>query len=534
MSRRSAGPWVVISLLIVSVALAGCGGAQSGGKQGQAPAVLRVSLTSDPSSLDPAQVAELYSGWVVANMYEGLVRRNAEGKIEGALAERWEVSPDATRYTFHLRKDVKFHSGNPVTAEDVKFSWERALKPETKGEMASYFLSDIQGADEIVQGKTTELSGVKVIDSHTLQVTLAKPSAEFLPKLSVESTFIVDRKTVESQDSRWFERLSAGTGPYKLSEWVHNDEIVLVANKDCWRGAPGLDKVEYHIVPQQDTSVAMYEAGELDFILVPEGQYQRIKQDPVLSKEMVEVPRAQIRYVGMNPNLYAPFQDVRVRQAFTMALDKKTYADTMYKGQMEVAYGILPPGFVGYNSGLKGLGFDPAQARELLAAAGYADGKGLPPLTLAFAGAADEPQWMAASWKQNLGVEVTLQRLERGELLGAMNKRQVAFFSFGWTADYMSPRTFLYDLLDSSSPMDRTGYKNERFDQLVDKAGITTDEESRLALYQQAEQLAVDDAALIWLWFPKYVYLVKPYVKGIVFTPISPLPYNSVRIEKSK
>lgn len=526
MNRKVGSILIALALAVVMVLPAGCKPA------GKAPqTTLRLALSSDPVTLDPAQVAELVSGYVVSQMYEGLTAKKADGTVGPSLADSWDVNNGGKEYTFHLKKNVKFQSGNPFTAKDVKASWERALLPETKSGMASYYLGSVVGATDIVDGKSKELSGVQIIDPSTVKVELTSPSVEFPSMLCVECTFITDSKALSEAGSGWTEKVSLGTGPFKFVSWTHNSQVVLGANSDYHGEGPYIGKLQYSIVPQPDTQVSMYEGGELDVIEVPDNQHQRIQGDATLSKELVSVSRAQIRYIGMNPNLYGPFKDPRVRQAFSMAIDKENLASTLLSGAVKVAYGIIPPSFPGFNDKLKKLAYDPAKAQALLTEAGYPGGKGLPPLTLSILASDSETmQYVVSQLKTNLGVDVKLAQLERAKLLGDMNKKNVAFFFFGWTADYTSPRSFLYDLLYSASPMDRSQYQNNDFDAMIQKTESTVDTAARLALYQQAEQIAVDDAAFIWMWFPQFTYLVRPGVTGLGFTSLGPLPYNLVKI----
>jgi len=467
-----------------------------------------------PVTLDPAISSEMASHNYVMQIFSGLVRLGEEAKPVPDIAESWQTSDDGKTYTFYLRKGIKFHDGKEVTAHDFKYSWERACHPETGSQTAATYLGDIVGAKEVLEGKATEISGVEVVGDYTLKVTIDAPKAYFLAKLTYPTAFVVDKTNVESGKDWWLE--PNGTGPFKLEEWK-KDQILALEPNELYYGKPAsVKKVAFHLLA--GIPMAMYEMNEIDVAEVDEN-YIDIATDEngPFYKELAVFPELSLFYIGFNTQK-PPFDDVNVRRAFCHALNKERIIKLTLKGTMTKADGILPPELPGYNENLKGLGYDVAKAKELIASSKYGNAANLPPITLTTTGwGGNIPPYLGAivqDWQQNLGVEITIRQLEPETFNYHLKEEADEMFVTGWIADYPDPQNFLDVLFHTGAEYNTGNYSNPDVDALLDRAGVEQNETTRFSLYQQAEQKIVDDAASLPLWFGKTYLLVKPYVKN--------------------
>lgn len=487
----------------------------------------------DPPTLDPHITQDATSAEFIVEIFGGLVTIDKDLNIIPDLAEDWDVSADGTVYTFHLRRDAKFHDGKAVTAQDFKYSFERAADPVTESVVADTYLGDIVGARDKLSGRAREVSGVKVIDDYTLEITIDSPKPYFLAKLTYPTAFVVDKENVERGGRTWTDNPN-GTGPFKLAEYEIGERIVLERNDLFYGQKPGVKRVVYTLTG--GSAMTRYENGELDATFVTIIDIDRVL-DPTnpLNKELTITPSFSITYIGLNTQT-PPFDDVKVRQAFNMAVDKEIIAEVVLLKMAEAAYGILPPGFPGYNPDLKGLPFDPDRAKELIAESKYGGIKGLPEITLNISGAGGTAgpvtTAIAEMFKDSLGIEVAIEQVEFATFLSDINQRPNPYqmYSIGWIADYPDPQDFLDILFHSDSLDNRTGYSNPEVDRLLEQARVEYDQEKRFKLYQQAEEIIVQDAAWIPLFFGREYWLTKPYVKGMIYPPmvIPRLKYVSI------
>lgn len=497
------------------------------------PTVLRVPIASDPKSLEPGLVLELLSGWIAQNLHAGLLTYDENTKIKPYLAERWEMSGDGLTYTFYLRKDAKWHNGRPIVAADIKKGWERYLDPNVAAQAGADYLGNIKGAQDILDGKTKELAGVEAVDDYTLKVTLEKPDSGFLLKLATSSTWTVPPEAVVEGKPEWKDK-PVGAGPFKFVEQKTNEKLVLEAWDGFFLGRPSVDRIEYYVVPDPATILAQYEAGELDIASVRAVDLQRVQQDPKLSQELKFWTRAQLVYFGLNMYKVDVFKDKRVRQAFNYALNKQELVEKLLFNAYKPATGLVPPGISEYNPNLKGYEYNPEKARQLLAEAGFPEGKGFPTVQITcIASDSTLCEAFAAQENQNLGLNIEVNIVERGEMIkGLWDHKTWDIFYWGWTADFPSAEVWTHQLLHSGLGSNFFGYENPEFDAIVDAARQTVDEAKRVALWQQAEEMAMEDAAMIPFAYSSYIYLVKPYVKGYTCNLTGPMWYKDVKIEK--
>jgi ABC-type transport system substrate-binding protein len=502
------------------------------------PGVLRTVIFADPDSFDPPVGTSLPADAIVNHACDGLVATAPTGGEQPALAERWEFAPDGKAVTFHLRRGARFHNGREVVADDVRYAWERALRPDLRAPAAAYLLP-IAGAQEFRDGKAPQVSGLTTPDRYRVRVEFVRPNPLFLKHIQSSRLAIVNREATESGGGKITEKNLVCAGPFVFKGGRSNYQWVLEAFPDYYGGRPKLNRVEFFVVPDENTRLAQYEAGELDLIEPPVSQLERIRKDPALARELVLRPRARSVVLGMNYQVQPAFRDLRVREAFALAFDRRLIARVLFQGTVEPGRSIIPPSTYSIDTAaLKGPGFDPERARKLLADAGYPGGKGFPPLELV-----SRPQAVfvkaseaaANMLEKTLGIPVKVQSVEWGKYTKDVNARNVyGFFLHAWTAEYLSPQYFFADLIHSRGPRNRFNYSNPRVDALLDRADQTVNGEERQRLYLEAEKLTVEDVAVLPFYYDTYTFMVKPYVKGLDFTPTSTgyLPVSRVSVER--
>ena len=472
---------------------------------------------SEPVTLDPASCPDAASASYIVEIFSGLVTLDNELNVVEDIAQSYDLSPDGSTYTFHLREGVRFHNGREVRASDFKYSIERAADPQTRSPVAEAYLGDIVGVKHKLRGEADEVSGVRVVDEKTLEITIDAPKAYFLAKLTHPTAFVVDEENVASGGDWW--RHPNGTGPFKLKQWQEGQRITLERNELFYRGQAELEEVTFRL---RGNSMMMYENDEIKITQVGTANIERVL-DPMnpLNEELMIAPELSVSYIGFNTAMH-PFDDEKVRQAFCHAVDKDTIIEILLKGTVSRADGILPPGMPGYNEELEGLSYDVAKAQQLIAESSYDDN--LPPIVLSIsggcAGMSAVDAAIASMWQENLGVEVAIQSVEWETFLDDMREGRLQVFEIGWVADYPDAENFLDLLFHSESVENHTDYSNPELDELLEMARVEGDFDSRWEIYQAVEETIVADAPWLPLWFGQSYYLVKPEVKGFFPAPI--------------
>jgi oligopeptide transport system substrate-binding protein len=497
---------------------------------GAAQAVtLRVNILADPSMIDPITYSELISGDIIrGNVYEAFTGTDAEGNVIPQLALSWDAHDDNLGFTFHLRPGVKFHSGRDFTAHDVKWTLEQLLLPGNRGGLNARYLDPVVGAEAVKDGTTTDLEGVEVLDDLTVSIRFTQPDVLF----PIYPIMFMDRGIVEEEGADWHTKVSAGTGPFKLVAWNRGQEVVLDAHPDYWGEGPFVDGVRFVIVPSDDTAISMYEAGELDAVYLGSDVARRVLRDPQFQDQLQMVPAAQIRFLGMNQNLYEPFKDIRVREAVCRAIDREAMVEGLYDGAALVLHGQITPGVAGFNPEVQTFGYDPERAQALIAEAGFAGGAGLPPVKITTtAPFRSEVAYYADQLDQVLGMPVEIEIVERGAHISNMNAGEVAFFPWGWSAGYPDALYFISQVWYGPSIYNRSRWQNDAFDALIEEAMQEPDALARYKLYHEAEKVLLDDWGTCPLTIRQQLAMAKPNVQGVVLTPFRFLPFNEVRID---
>ena len=523
---------IALTLATTALALAGCGHSTSSTSN-----VLHRAMNDSPTTFDPAMVQDGMTIDMLQQVFEGLVMWTPENRVAPALAESWDVSKDGRTYTFHLRSGVKFQDGNPVTADDVVYSLTRSLNPNLKSPVALTYLGDIVGSDDYYNGKATSVSGLKSVDPSTVAITIKNPKAYWIYTMTYPTAYIVSKAEADKAggEMKNADIVGAGSGAFKFVSYTPDQKVELTSNAQYWGGAPKIDGQELLIVRDAGTRHSLYEDGKLDIVDESVADSQADGANPDTAKQIKYWKRAATWYINLNEKTVPAFKDVRVRQALAYATDKATIAKVSYGGHVDVAEDILPEGIPGYDPSFKGIPYDPAKGRALLAAAGFPGGKGFPSLTLnyrqsdpAIENAADKIRQM---WSDNLGITVQPQRTQWGVLIQDENKGILQSWYIRWSADYLDPQDYYSVLLHTGATENHAFYSNTNFDKLCDTADVDQDAAHRAATYRQAARIVADEVPVIPLLYQTDTELVKPNVQGIDDSLMGHLPYKHVSLK---
>jgi len=482
----------------------------------------------EPVRFDPGVTSGGKGIEQLQNLFEGLVTVDQrDGSIQMGLAEKMTPNADTSAFTFTLRDGLTWSDGTPLTATDFEWSWKRVLDPATKSEYTTA-LYPIKNAAAIDKG-TAKLDdlGVKATDAKTLEVTLEGPTPYF-PLLAATWTFYpVPKHVIDKESEGWIEAgKMVSNGPYILTKWDHEQDMTLEINPKYYGDKPTITKALYTLFADNvSQALVPFENDELDQAQVSGADLDRVKADDVLSKLMQVFPRSGTKFLICDTT-NAPTNDVKVRQALSMVISRDTLANKVLKGEFTAAPTILPPDIPG-NDPASGPGEDIAKAKQLLSDAGFPDGKGFPELTLTYTSTASEEaktaQYLQSVYKDSLGISVKLDPLEDKAFQDWFDARKDQPFNLmlsQWGSDWGDPANWHNQLFDSESDFYHSHWKNDQFDTIVRAAKVMADPTARIAQYKIAEGILNQDSALIALFHLNRVYVIKPYVKGIVHYPI--------------
>ena len=502
-----------------------------------------VALSSEPETIDPAFITDIYSVTVANNLFDGLVEFDKELNVIPAIAEIWKISRDHRTYTFQLRHGVMFHNGREVTAEDFVFSFERILNLNTHSPVASLFLN-IKGAKSFHEGKSSHVEGLKALDLYTLQIQLEQPFAPFLSILAMANAKVIPKEAIGPD----FSKHPVGSGPFKFNNWKPGKEIILTANEEYFLGRPYLDTLFFHIYQniEWEKIFADFERGFLDQSIIPSNRYDLITSDSEYTERYnrVSQPTLNLVYVGINCN-FQPLNDVRVRQALSLAVDIDTIVKDITRRGSVPAKGILPQGIAGFDPAFNGIGYNPVRARKLLTEAGYAEGNGIPPLEIWTVSKSKSVQKELTEYQQyfkEIGIKLIPKVADNWkQFVALINEKKVPLFYAAWYADYPDPDNFLYVLCHSKSRTNRMGYRNPEIDDLLEIARKETDYMKRINIYRNVQQKVMAESPLIAQHVNSFNYLFQSWVKdvevnylGAAYIPFRKIWINYLEVEKKR
>ena len=509
-------PRFAFCLLPLALCLAGCGPAQP-------RADLVFIQSAEPETIDPTIVSDQVSMRISSALFEGLCRVNAAGKPEPGMAERWDVSEDRKTYVFHLREGIHWTNGDPVTAQDFVASWTRALKPETGSDYTS-LLHVIRGGKAFTEGQTSDPAtlGFRAIDARTVEVVLENPTPYFIALAAFQTLAPVPMKTLEQHGTSWIKPANiVSNGPYILEDWRIDDRIRLKKNPDYWDAA-NVQMATVEVKPVQDANTALnfFHTGQCDLMMdkgmMPPSLAQELKKQPWFHTG----PFLGTWFIRINTTK-PPFTDPRVRQAFALAVDKRRIVENITQLGETPAWGITPPGAGQDYQPPVGLDYNVTKARELMAEAGFKDGKGFPLVEYLYIPLPIERNIaveLQAMWQQALGVTVELKKQEQKIWLSSMRTLDYHMCRSSWVGDYNDPSTFL-EMFFAESGNNRTGWKSPAYDALMADAAREPDAEKRNAIFSAAEKMLISDEAVV---LPVYYYVGVQFYHGDKLTGVQP------------
>ncbi|HSF82138.1 MAG TPA: ABC transporter substrate-binding protein, partial [Anaerolineales bacterium] len=485
---------------------------------------IKLALSLDPLTLDPCFAYDVWSMEVLRLLFQGLVDYTPGMDLLPGLAQHWEILEGGYKYVFHLREDIYWSDGTPLTAPDFVYAWSRLLDPGIQSHVPPQLPNlfyDIKGARAFHLGERSEENslGIRASAAYTLEVELEEPTGYFLQLMANHFACPVPRHVVERHGDSWTDvGKLVSNGPYLLESRQHNKSITLVRNPGYQgRFSGNAQRVEIVIISNQefDLLLSMYQANKLDVIRIPVAEVNRLRRQ--YPSEYMSTPRAVLSYMLFN-TLKAPFDDPRIRRAFTMAIDRELFSQTALRGAgIPAMGGMLPPSIPGYSPEI-GLAYDPERAQELMARAGYPGGRGFPVVEVfSWAGLSDvHLEYMVNRWKDVLGIELTWNSVPFLEYM-KMEAMKPPHVTFRWLgAGYPDPDNFL-----------RVGFREEwsggpgeAFDSWIERARRIQDQGERIKLYQQADKMLVEEAFIVPLTYEMGHMLVKPWVKNFPLSPI--------------
>jgi ABC-type transport system substrate-binding protein len=490
-------------------------------EEGRLPGHLYLRLNSNPTTLDPALVTDVQGGGIAAKLFNGLVRFNENLELAPDCAQSWKLAEDQVTYTFRLRPDVRFSNNRTVTARDFKYSFERVLLPATKAPL-TWVLDKLEGASDFASGKAGTVSGIRVVNDHTLVLKLQKPFGPFLSLLAMTTAYVVPREEVERLGQE-FGTHPVGSGPYLLSEWKHGQHLILTAQENYFEGKPKLNGICYRIIPEDLTAVLEFDTGRLDVLLIPSSEYARYTSDPAWRDLVYARPGLNSYFLGLNCTR-PPFNDIRVRQAVNMAVDRQRIFNTIFEKRGVPATGPIPPVLWRHRVfplNRDAYGFDPARAKKLIDEAGAA-GK---TITIYIS---TEPEILdivqvIQRYLAQVGINAEIVQLDWSAFKQAVNKGKADAFWLSWWADYPDPENFLYPLFHSAnagSSGNRTRCLDPELDRLIETAQRTMNERVRYRLYREAEDRIIKDAPWLFMWHRADYFVIQPWVKDFKTYPL--------------
>ena len=512
-------------------------------EEAKVPQKLTYNLAADPETLDPQLNSTVGGSVILSNTFEGLVTFDKDLKPVPGAAESWTVSDDGLVWTFKLRENAKWSDGKPVTSEDFVYAWRRAVDPEVPCDYA-YMFDLVKNGTAAYNGEVApEELGVRAIDDKTLEVTLKAAASYMVEVFGFPTLFPVRKDIIEQDPEGWAfnPELAVSNGPFKLSAYTQNDVLTVVPNEEYWgRDKVKLDELNFVFIVEQSTALSAMEAGDLDGIdEVPNQEIPRLQAE---SEDFIIAPYLGVYYYCFNLTK-EPFDDVRVRKAFSKAIDRNAIVTTVTLGGQMPATGYVPSGvtFAGEDFRKAGgdYGMDPMaaqveEARKLLAEAGYPNGEGFPKITLQYNTSENHKRIAEAiqeMWNENLDIDVELTNMEARVHYPALEEGNFQIARAGWIGDYNHPMTFL-DLLLSDSGNNYTQVRNEEFDKVINEAKMASDDKTATEAMHKAEDIIMENQMVMPIYYYTLPMMMGQHVKGWYRSPLGQIYFKDTYIEK--
>lgn len=496
----------------------------------------------EPSSIDPAMNNTVSGGIYISHAFEGLTKPDENGNAVPGMAKSWKINDDATVYTFNIRKDAKWSDGEPVTAYDFEYAWKRVAKPETASRYAYQMYYIKNAAKYNAKEATADQMGVKALDDHTLEITLELPATYFLDLTFFYCFMPVRKDIIEQYGEQWTQSPETyiSNGPYIMTEWAHDSEIVFKKNGNYWdKGSIDIEEIHWKLMENDTAAVNAYESGELDinFGVIPPDDLVRLEKEG----DLLNFAMLGTYFYDFNVEK-EPLNDAKVRKALSYAIDRDYIVRHAAGGGQIAACSYVPPNIPGktYDTDFREEGetyFEKTanikEAKKLLAEAGYPDGKNFPELEVLY-NTGDRHKRIAEAiqemWKDNLGINVRISNMEWKALMQKKFSGDFSISRSGWTGDYVDPMTFL-DMWMTESGNNTINWGNEWYDTLIKKAKESTDRNIRMEAMHEAEDILMDEMPVMPIFYYNTNMLVNPRIKGIYVSPLGGFYLHNAYIE---
>lgn len=469
---------------------------------------LNLIITTEPKSLDPALSTDITTGVVTGLMYNNLVEFGVGTEVIPGLAESWNISEDGKVYTFFLRQNVNFWDGSPFTSADVKYTFEHLLNPDTRSPQ-TWLLMPVQGARDYSKGLVDSIRGIQIVSDHEIQLILDTPFAPMIGFLGAPATAIVSSKTKSDL------RVSPmGTGPWIFDIWQPDQQLRFHKNPDYFRGAAKLDGLILNNISEILTAAIEFDAGNLDVMAVPTSEFKYWTRSAAWAPYIHKLEELGLYYIAMNVDR-PPFDDQRVRQAVTLAIDREKIIYRILHNSATVALGAIPPGLAGFDSSRQAIPYDPDRARELLKEAGY-DGNCEFDLWVDPSAAVSQTIEAFQHYLNEVGFKVHLVRNDWNMMRDAMRKGETDAYWGNWWADYADAENFLAPLFQTETAARRNRYSNPQVDAWISQLQRSLDPGERISLAKQIDSVLIAEAPYAFMWYPTSYTVVQPRLKGYV------------------
>ena len=529
---------ILLYLLAPLTILSGCGKKQAEDvvKDKVVKQSLSIPLPTNPTTFDPGKMSDADTHNIILQCFETLVTHAEDNSIVGQLAEKYDIENDGKTYVFTLKKGVKFHNGKEMTAEDVKWSFERTMDPKLASVDAENFLDDIVGAMDKIKGKANRIKGIKIRDKYVVSFDLIKPTPYFLGKLTYPTGVILPKGDVPLSEIADIKDC-IGTGPFKMKEYRREQLVRLDAFEDYHGGKAKLDKIWYFIIKDPVTRLNKFKSGHLDILTLEKQDIAGVKADPNLKDKLIFHERPALYFVDLNPLKEEAFKNRDVRRAIAMAINKENIVKNILKGANTVANSLIPPGVPGHRKTTPGPSYDPEKAKVLLEKAGYGPGGKELKFKISLRAARHDLRAVAEAIALDLhkiGVKVKLSQFDWSVFLQKFYAAEHTATHMKWLNDYLDPHNNISIFYHKDSGNNIYKYRNSKVDQLIEAADSITDQQKRVKLYQEAEDIILNDAPRIPIYFMKDPLLVSSEVKGIRMNALWTMAHTTTHKVTSK